>query len=97
MKLYMEPIEVTISNGLPTALRWRNRHYRVHSVLEQWTYRGRWWTDPPALEGDRRTYYRVLCDKAQLEIFRRGGSPQKEEPRPSRAASPPWTLSRALD
>lgn len=86
MKLYMEPIQVTTKNGLPIALRWRKRWYRVQGVAEQWTYRGRWWTDPPALEGERRTYYRVHCDRADLEIFWRNA-----------AAAPPWTLSRALD
>lgn len=106
MKLYMEPIEVTLSNGVPIALRWRNQWYRVQGVPERWTYRGRWWTDPPTLEGERRTYYRVLCDRASFEIFRRIGSPGERgggHPRTSggpsgeRGAGHAWTLSRALD
>ena len=79
MKLYMEPIEVALANGRPTALRWRNRWYRVQGVTDQWTYRGRWWTDPPSLEGERRTYYRVLCDRASFEIFCRSGAPGERD------------------
>jgi len=100
MKLYMEPIEVKLQCNVPIALRWRKRVYRVVTVAEQWTYRGRWWTDPLHLEGERRTYYRVFCDRAQLEIFHRIGVRETlSTPRSARTAErhAPWVLSRALD
>lgn len=86
MKLYIEPIEIKLERGLPIALRWRGRIYRVLVVAERWTYRGRWWIDPVCLEGERRTYYRIFCDRAQLEIFHRQGH-----------AGDAWMLSRLLD
>ncbi len=69
MKLYMEPVEMLFKNGSPLAMRWRSRVYRVKTVADRWTYRGRWWTDPLRLEGERRTYYRLVCEQSSFEIF----------------------------
>ena len=86
MKLFQEPIDVQVRNGAPAALRWRGCVYRVARVLQEWAWRGRWWTDA-TLQGETRHYYRVACTPPSrqptcLDIYERRGG---------------WVLSRVLD
>ena len=95
MKLFQEPIEVQVRDGLPVALRWRGCIYRVAQVLQEWAWRGRWWTDA-RLRGESRHYFRVTCalssrghrrfrplpPSTSLDIYERAGA---------------WVLTRVLD
>lgn len=71
MRLVMEPVEVRVQNRQPAAFRWRRRIYPVDRVLETWSYRGRWWLEPD-LQGERRTYFRLISGRGLYELFRRG-------------------------
>ncbi|MEW6284030.1 MAG: DUF6504 family protein [Candidatus Eremiobacterota bacterium] len=77
MRQIMEPVEVR-----PGAFLWRGQVYPVRQVLETWSYRGRWWSDP-SLAGERRTYYRLSAAGGVFELFRRHDGA--------------WFLSRVLD
>ena len=60
MKRVMEPILVTGPFTPAWKLLWRDRTFRVESIMGQWYFRGKWWLDPE-LEGERRTYFRLGC------------------------------------
>jgi hypothetical protein len=78
----MEPVEVGLdSRGTPCKVRWRGRTFTVRSVTDTWIWRGRWWLEP-TLGGRRRTYYRLACSGACLEVFWEEGQ---------------WMLSRVWD
>lgn len=81
MKLIMEPVSVAMRQGRPATIEWRRKRYTVLEVLEMWRYRGKWWMDE-TLKGDVRTYFRVRCDRADVEIYEKDGA---------------WTLSRVMD
>lgn len=97
MKLIEESIIVRCNNTSQSAdstpqeyvlasIFWRGRLYRVRATLGTWRWRGSWWTTP-ALQGQERTYFRVLCAppggaELQMELFCERGR---------------WTLSRLLD
>ena len=45
MKSYHESIEVEVGDdGLPHTWRWRNRAWRVLSVVDRWVLQSKWWT-----------------------------------------------------
>ena len=44
MKSYHEPIEVEVGDdGLPRSWRWRDRAWRVLSVVDRWVLQSGWW------------------------------------------------------
>lgn len=95
MKLFLEPIDVQVRDDLPAALEWRGCAYRVEEILQEWTWRGRWWTDA-LLRGESRHYYRVTCAAT-------AHAARARRPTPSPACfdiyerSGRWMLSRVLD
>jgi len=103
MKLLMEPIEVQAAAQKPTGFRWRGRWYRVREISQEWSYRGRWWTDPD-LRGERRRYYRVVASRETGGgSWRAGGTSGAGGEHPGAAGfeiferEGQWVLSRLLD
>jgi len=86
VKLYLEPVQVTATDGSPTRIIWQRRIYRVISIHETWLYNGRWWTTPK-LVGRFRCYYCLTAKTmnhpaVEMEIYQESGR---------------WMLSRVLD
>jgi len=85
MKLKMEPIDVAVKAEQPQRFCWRGKLYVVESVIDTWTWRGRWWMAD--IEGamerdDKRDYYLLMTDAGVVEIF---------------AGNEGWMLSRISD
>jgi hypothetical protein len=53
-KRYDHEVEVERDAGMPSAFRWRGRHWLVADVIGRWRIEGRWWA-----EGRDREYWRV--------------------------------------
>jgi hypothetical protein len=76
-RIYNDLIAVTVADGLPTTIRWRDGVYRVAQINEPWRLMDRWWqsgaTGAQSSEQDSaqsrsdRTYYRVQCVSAAGE------------------------------
>jgi hypothetical protein len=71
MKLILEHIDVEapaskqqLAPLCPTCIVWRNGVYKVHCLLEWWTYRGTWWGNE-----EQRTYMLVETSHGVMEIF----------------------------
>lgn len=60
-RVYAEPVEVWLHDGMPARFVWRGRLYLVRQVLEQWVTTREWWrgadTDPG--EATERRFWRV--------------------------------------
>lgn len=86
MRRRMLPITVTLRDGRPHTLRWRDawspasreQTDRVVNVLDDWDYAGRWW------ESEVMRHYLLVetARGATLELFREGEA---------------WCLSRTSD
>lgn len=82
----MLPIEVTLRDGRPSTLSWRDdaatppstRHERVLHVIDDWDYAGRWWE----AEVLRRYLLVETARGVTLELFQEGEA---------------WCLSRTSD
>ena len=67
MKSYHEPIQVTLSDGKPAAIRWRNRTYRIVSILDYWIAQNKWWDNE-----EKRTYLLLQTNHSTMEVYRTG-------------------------
>lgn len=81
MRILLEPITVEAAEGEPVRLTWQRRTWPVQAILDRWVWRGRWWRDS-SLEGETRTYFRVVSRGSTLELYRSGDG---------------WVLSRVWD
>lgn len=87
MKLYLEPVQMTLTaTGSPARLIWRRKSYLIINIEEQWLHCGQWWLTPQ-LQGLQRHYYRVLATTGgnsplTLELYQEAGA---------------WMLSRVMD
>ena len=58
---HLRATESTVPHQLqPHTVIWQGRMYRVRAIMMTWRWRGSWWTTP-ALAGQERTYFRVMC------------------------------------
>jgi hypothetical protein len=67
MKVYLEPIDVEPTRGMPRRLRWRRRHYTVEQVADFWVSQTKWWSSE-----ERRLYMRLVTNEGTMEIYRQG-------------------------
>ena len=68
----MEPIDVATTSQQPNRFCWRGRLYEVETILETWTWRGRWWLSDAQgseLRDEKREYYLLMTDAGVVEIF----------------------------
>lgn len=72
-----QPCLVALDGGRVTAVRWRERAWRVAAELGRWAYRGEWWRDP-SLSGERREYFVLGTARGEIEVFRREGGADAE-------------------
>ena len=83
MKLYMEPITVTLRDEIPRCIEWRGSPYMVVSMIDEWVASGEWWG-----RAYQRYYLLLETDRGILEVFR-------SDPRNTGASE--WHLSRMYD
>lgn len=87
MREYGELVEVALNGAQPKAFRWRNRSYRVASVLDHWSERTDWWASEGAPELERTVW--------RLEASAEGAASRGVFDLTSKASG--WVLQRLAD
>ena len=55
-------------DGSLVAVRHEGQPWTVRGTLETWSWRGEWWRTP-SLEGDARTYHRLMTAKGEIVVY----------------------------
>lgn len=76
-KRYREAIEVDLADGVPIAFRWRDRAFRVATVLGHWREDAGWWAARGGVRVPQRDLWRVEARAAAAagvyELLQEGG------------------------